>query len=361
MNIQTNVYRGDNYGGLRSGVLAYMKLSVEGELNECSNKEMVVVLDLSSSMRPVLSQLQSALRVLKRSLDPHIILKIIGYNSTAFEIYSGTAGSCPDFQELQTSGYTNMGAGIQLAFTEIDLHKATWLVVLSDGLSNLGKYRTLEHFSKLMEATPKRTEIISIGLGNAFDANIIQSLGDFVYLDDGERIAMFFEDLAQKINRVKIFSIQVQTNFRSRVVIGRSHLGSLDSPLSFAVVVPKLPREAKFHVSFRFMNDLDTRLIKEITLKSSEPLLEPPESVKKEYYEFAALRRFNLLYKNLTSIYLFSTMETIRKQIAKWNDPCAQDAKVALEKFLLRLGPGCDFHMLAYQLAHASSNYRPMN
>ena len=95
MNIQTNVYKVSNYGGLPSGLLGHLNLSSTDTPQGPSNKEIIVIIDLSQSMSYSLLHIQIALQNLKEVLDPEIFMTLIGYNNTAFELFSGPAKRCP--------------------------------------------------------------------------------------------------------------------------------------------------------------------------------------------------------------------------------------------------------------------------
>ena len=216
---------------------------------DISNKELIIVVDLSSSMGNSIPHLRASLLALKDSLleivdkEQNLDVKLLGYSDTAWEIYPEVSGRdrtirnqekyiesflgrstqsaannnifldgsiaaeddppiasgqdqdkiLPGWEgtikkEIKTYEMTNMGAGIELAFQKTSKKKCTWIVVMTDGHSNRGQYQTLTGFEDLMGKIPPLTKVISLGYGNEFNCDILQAIGEFTYVESAEII-----------------------------------------------------------------------------------------------------------------------------------------------------------------------------
>jgi len=365
-----HVYKG-NYGSLETGILVYTKLTTPpvSVPNPVKDREIILVVDLSGSMRETLPHLRASLRAFRDSLlkqepgNPMPSIRLIGYNNDAQEICFVESPEDPTFDQvqerLQAEGLTNMGAGLQLAFEKVDPQKATWIVVLSDGMSNRGFYQTKQAFQDLKKQTPPRTRIVALGYGTEFDADIMQAVGDdFVYINDPELIPCFFGNLSNEILTTQAFGTTVKASFRSRIVIGSTRLGSVYPGKSATFgVVPFLPIPDKAHITVSFW-DLNRQ--QQVTFQKDisfpDVLTEPPNEVKIEYYRFASSRRLRALYSALRSPYLRPAVQTIQNSLKKWTDPCAQEAKAEVLRFIAQINQGRDLRLVGYELAGTASD-----
>jgi len=370
LDCQTNIYKG-NYGGLDTGILVHAQLTVPpGPQPSSQNREIILVVDLSGSMHKDLPYLQASLRAFrdfmceKCTSDQGVPFRLIGYNEDAKELYSGTFGNQKSLFDkavagLAAEGRTNMGAGLELAFEKSNPRKATWVVVLSDGVSNKGAYQSPEAFSKLTARRPLHTRIVSVGYGQNFDADIMQAVGDFTYIRDPEIIPVFFGNLAQEVISTVAFGTTISANFLSRVVIGSYNLGCLypERKCVYGVVpVDKLTEKAGITLSFWILGNPMKFVTIPMKLEYPQSLEEPPDEVKEDYYRFAAMRRLRLLYSSLRARNLANKITLIKKSLDKWVDPCAREAKAEVLRYISELESGCNLKLLGYEVAGISND-----
>ncbi|CAH6420396.1 Hypothetical protein HVR_LOCUS1181 [uncultured virus] len=84
---------------------------------------------------------------------------------------------------------TNMGDALKMAFQKHNPLCATWIILLTDGMSNKGPCQTKASFEALMNEIPSRTKIIPLGYTAAFDPEVLSTLGNMTYIETEETIA----------------------------------------------------------------------------------------------------------------------------------------------------------------------------
>jgi hypothetical protein len=119
---------------------------------------------------------------------------------------------------IKSYSYTNMGDALLMAFQKCLPDYATWIILLTDGVSNKGLYQTVNGFTTLMTSIPIHTKIIPLGYTTEFDPSILSALGTMTYLDSQECIAEVFGGIMAEI--VTCYGIDA-----------RIHLPSLESQL----------------------------------------------------------------------------------------------------------------------------------
>lgn len=94
---------------------------------------------------------------------------------------------------------TNMGDALKMAFNMKISDYATWIILLTDGMSNKGPCQTLDSFKNLVKDIPPHTKIIPLGYTTNFDPDILSALGHMIYVDTEERIAEIFGGIIGEI------------------------------------------------------------------------------------------------------------------------------------------------------------------
>lgn len=94
---------------------------------------------------------------------------------------------------------TNMGDALRLAFQEKEENCATWIILLTDGISNKGSYQTIDGFRNLLKEIPPHTKIIPLGYTTCFDPDILSILGNMTYVESEENIAEIFGSIIGEI------------------------------------------------------------------------------------------------------------------------------------------------------------------
>lgn len=101
--------------------------------------------------------------------------------------------------KISSDASTNMGGAIQMAFDRKLPDCATWIILLTDGVSNKGPCQTASGFQNLMQNIPSHTKIIPLGYTTNFDPEILSILGNMTYVETEENIAEIFGSITAEI------------------------------------------------------------------------------------------------------------------------------------------------------------------
>ena len=376
MDCDIQTYKG-HYGASNFGTLVHTKISVPDSKPTFENKEIILVVDLSGSMESSIKQLRASLRAFWSSINElensdtcdifipsKISLRLIGYSDNAWEIYPGgsaesdSAGESKSFDQsviddVYSRGYTNMGAGIVLAFAKTDPRKATWIVVLSDGRSNQGAYQSPDAFTKLMTVKPSRTRVLSIGYGDNFNADTLRAIGDFTYISDPEDIPVFFGNLATEVHTAVAITASIKASFGGKIVIGSKKIGCLCSGRDYlyGIVPKKAPIDGKIILTYDLINftdlEINTLIAIDVFNVPAPSAGGAPEDVRRIYYSFAAMRRLNILYSCMKSPNIIAK---VKADVESWKEECAQESKAKVLGFVAKLEAGVSSRTVGYQM-----------
>lgn len=141
---------------------------------------------------------------------------------------------------LEVKVSTNMGAALELAYSlcpqggfrvlqGVDA-RASWIAVLTDGESNVGKHQSVEAFAQLASRKPPNSRIISLGYGRDFDISTLDVIGDFTHLQNEESIPGFMGALVHEISTCGVINVEVEFPQRQEeepknIVIGSQNVG----------------------------------------------------------------------------------------------------------------------------------------
>lgn len=251
-----SVYQNGNDSLKEIGSTLVVKVHCENRKLSMENKQILFVVDKSASMEEAIPALKASLFAARNS-----ILEMLGQNvdgeKTKDSIFSAVCnasiitfsdeakciwdskratGSLASFSSavnsLKTEYSTNMGHALEIAFKKADNDDATWIILLTDGISNKGDYQTIEAFEELSKLKPKNTKIIPLGYSTEFDAKILNALGVMSYLDSQESIAEAFGMIMGEI--VSCYGINAKINLPKIIpnangtdLIGSSHFGCI--------------------------------------------------------------------------------------------------------------------------------------
>ena len=348
------------------GIVLNATIRCDEESQTPKNKELIFVVDLSGSMSESISTLRGSLRAFRDSLigrDPKTDcrsnedveqefcktanIRLIGYSETAWEIYpkidkNNAKCTWDDMieHEIRSHGITNMGAGIELAFSLSDPERCTWIVVMTDGISNHGKYQCRESFQRLRDMAPNNTRIVTLGYGKSFNTKVLTIMGEFTYIETKEQIPMVFGSIANELKHTWGFGAYWKMTGNVPIykyIIGSPKFGCLYQQREFTTgIIPKCPED-----SFDFMKWLTTEQplnlkfilvqnMKEVSIPFSVNILRtsPSEKFREKYYASAKGRRLNILY-NVSHRHVVNPSEImnvckeIRYSIDKWTEDCS--------------------------------------
>ena len=327
--ISAKLYSG-SYGNTSSNAdMLAVSLNVPRIEAPLGKRGIILVVDVSGSMEPSMDIVRASLLAFRDNLVKdleRISLTLITFSNAAKIVWSQASSESFDdaVRNIRTDHSTNMGAGIELAFSSVDLEIPTWIIVMTDGVSNTGMYQRPESFRNLVTTKPKYSQIISLGYGTAFHAETLMSIGAFTYIEDSEKIPIVFGGLSSEILtaigihcyiELPLLSTQnivlndddiippLQSN-NHRTIIGSSDVGTLFSErvfhyvhLPFGDVCGQISHYLGRHVRVRYI-DIETR--SEVVLKSKfeETLGGLPDDLRSAYFAASKARILSHIWTN---------------------------------------------------------------
>jgi hypothetical protein len=359
-------------------------------------KEIIFCVDLSGSMRSALPDVKASLMafrdvllgitpadldgqltgtMLEKRLRDNITIKIVGYSSDSWLIYSTQAedyqrfspfnSETPSEPELSMYGVeyrqcyastpaqsfeqavsnmriyteTNIGAGVELCYKLVDTRKMSWIVLLSDGDASIGTYQAPNSFIVLKQKAPPLTRIITLGYGDNFSVETLTNLGDFTYVSDSSAIPNVFGSLISEVGGTHIFNLSITAPIKAAVmrpIIGNTDIGCIYAGREYTIAYScnelAYSTLKPFTVSY-----YDAVLEKDVTFEvvPERRCLPSPESLRVKYYAAATGRRMLLIYRAIRegdNIQTFCLK--MKKELQAWTEPCAQQFKDRLFSFL---------------------------
>lgn len=101
----------------------------------------------------------------------------------------GTTSFSRAVSEISPDSSTNIGDALKMAFEKKSLECATWIILLTDGVSNKGPCQTVEGYRSLMSELPMNTKIVPLGYTSEFDPDTLSVMGTMTYIDSEESIS----------------------------------------------------------------------------------------------------------------------------------------------------------------------------
>ncbi len=163
----------------------------ENEENSTLNKEIILLVDISASMRDVFNSVKASLKSFKDVIDDDIPVSIITFNDEARHVDQ-------DIDTLEARGKTNISAALNLAFDTSSDDKMTWIILFSDGSPNLG-ITSKDGFKSLVAMKSRKTKIVCAGFKKKSPSSILAVIGDFIYVKTERDIDPFFKSVAFEI------------------------------------------------------------------------------------------------------------------------------------------------------------------
>jgi hypothetical protein len=337
------------------------------------HKSVTFVVDLSGSMEDTLPHVKMSLLAFRSVLFPMNMpksreiasrwrhnLNIVTFSDTASHLWSSK--SCKTFEEavmsMEISDATNMGAGIEMAFAlaRENPNKATWIVVLTDGVSNAGMYQTPESFAFLAKLAPLNTKLVTIGYGDNFDPNILNALGDFSHLKGVEDIPVLMGALAHEVSTASMFGVKIdmgenmgenrsetKSETKSEIKIGQTFVGVLSTGREFIFgFVPCYSSMEKLQnliVQGTCITEHGLQHVFEMDIFSSASALfrplwtcdyspEAPENIRRAFYASATAKMLLETFHSKNSE--GQILKRIKHEVGLWTDKCAIESKETL-------------------------------
>jgi hypothetical protein len=232
MNVVSHIYSGC-YGGETSNIADIITCQIECPSYQPSlvRKQIIFVVDESGSMIETIPVVRASLFAARNSL-----LRLNGIDLSEIneenrdEIFSKTCNCClitfsdraicrwesklayhekdqdpidksfsRAVNEIEADASTNMGDALQMAFDKKIPGYMTWIVVLTDGMSNKGSCQTVSGFKTLLSTMPEFTKIIPLGYTTNFDPEVLSTLGLMTYVESEENIAEIIGSITAEI------------------------------------------------------------------------------------------------------------------------------------------------------------------
>lgn len=338
--------------GTESGPLVACKIvsPIVPPLFSIRHKSVIFVVDISASMSETLPHVKSSLLAFRRVLFPDSSspeakawktnIKIVTFSNEAKLLWD--CSSSKTFEEaisrLQVQDCTNMGAGIELAYTLVDPAKVTWIVVLTDGVSNKGVHQTPESFKALASRAPFSSRLLTIGYGEDFDAEILNSIGDFTHLESSEQIPILMGALAHEVSTASMFNVFIDTP--NEYVFGQSSVGVLSNERTFlAGFLPsKNVDYTKISLKYFEINEecIEPRILNVCqALDTSEQV---SSDISREFYRCTAAKLINDLYDKPSR----TKIDRAKSVVSGWTDILAEEDKqkvLRIIRKMLKVGP----------------------
>lgn len=197
---------------------AFFKVGLEGFRMPVTTERVAVnvalVLDKSGSMngRKIEEAKQAAIQAVRR-LNANDIVSVVVYDSTVEVLVPATKltdkdAVCKKIAQVQPGGRTALFAGVSKAAAElrkfIDRERVNRIILLSDGLANIGPSAPSELGSLGASLKKENISVTAMGLGLDYNEDLMVDLasssgGNHVFIEDATQIAGFF---AKEFNTV---------------------------------------------------------------------------------------------------------------------------------------------------------------
>lgn len=232
MNVVAKIYSGC-YGGEMANCGDLIACTVEcgGQSPSFLRKQVIFVVDESGSMISTILPLQASLFAARNSFlrlngvdvtemdeatrdqmfSQSCNSSLITFSDQAHyrwesEVASREQGQPHTFSsfsqavnQIRADTSTNMGDALQMAFAKKTPGYITWIILLTDGVSNKGSIQSVPGFKDMMQRLPPLTKIIPLGYTTNFDPEVLSSLGTMTYVDSEENIAEIIGSITAEI------------------------------------------------------------------------------------------------------------------------------------------------------------------
>lgn len=287
MEIKTTVFefKGNNY------VLASVNV---GEIEvSTSDKQVICVLDNSTSMERDIGMLKSSMYVLrdmfldistdeskamKKSkkddmLKEKIDLTVISFSDNAKVVWPSEGKYFDDaIDSMEAWGSTNIEDALDKAKKVINPRKTTWVIFMSDGDANRGNKDT-NYLSTILKDSPK-TIVRSIGFGTNYDPQCLSKIGKFSLAKTQFDLPAVFGAISAEILTSKYSNMVIdKEEFESTESLGSKNVSILFSGMKINTMylVPE-NIEGFIHIKYEDMHTGKIHSRKSFIWKASAPI-----------------------------------------------------------------------------------------
>jgi uncharacterized protein YegL len=388
VNITANSFSGKYGFDMDIGDIIHIKVEVEKIEAQALNKEILFLVDTSSSMHASMKEVKSSILAFRDSLIGKspldmedlskenrdqlfrsvITTRLIVFSNDAKEVWNSKDSS--EFFEdavlnLRSEALTNMGDALKLAFKKVESNKFSWIIVMTDGESNRGPCRTQDSFQRLVTSEkPLNSKIVSLGYGNKFDPEVLNVLGTFAYVENSEVIPVVLGNLAEEIMTSVGFNCVVdlpkaklpmevtedtiidpngENNLiPCKIIAGDRVIGPLCSGKIYDIIylphgnnqsVSQIEEYRNVYVRY---TDISSREEKNLVADILHTNTEPNSKHRELYFEKETKDMIYSLYKaiQIDTRSLEKVIKHIEKRLETWNDQNAEMHKEELRKLI---------------------------
>lgn len=389
MQAQTLAYSGC-FGGTKTGRGDFLCTTIKcaRQAPSITDKQIIFVVDESGSMAPSLDALKTSLLAMcDAMLDnfPEVTTKpqdkdevmnslnmaLIGFSNYAHILWmSDECRSASDrkaehttfgkaVQALKAAGSTNLGHALKCAFDLKRPGSVTWIVVLTDGIPNVGEYQTPDSFKHFMSTIPEHTKVISLGYGTQWNPDILNILGSMTYVENEERIAGIFGSIAGEIVTCYGFGanivIPAHPTLTQHDLFGSTNIGCVYNDRKFMLGRLIANSAAQAFVGAPIYIEYYDIVSKQIvTLRHTVTSggTDIPDDVREAYFAASKARMITAFF-GAHPDFVESNRKVIATKIADWDHPAAAEHKADLERLIqTRQGQNMNQHQrLSYVAA----------
>lgn len=232
--------------------ITYMRIGVKAQEPEVIKpKKLTLVIDISGSMSSGnrLGLLKKGLTYLINNLDENDYITIVTYNQQA-QLYmetqtvSNKAHILSKIESLYPGGSTNAEAGLKLGYSKadsiFDSEYVNRIILLSDGVANVGTTDAGGILAQLKDYKEKGITLTSIGvgMGNYNDALLEQIAdkadGNYFYINELEEAIRVFDKQITATMQVAARDAKIQVHFFDNVIESYRLVGYENRGLSMA-------------------------------------------------------------------------------------------------------------------------------
>lgn len=200
-------------------------------------RDWLFVLDYSGSMQGKYQSLVEGVRQGLGKLNPDDRFRIILFNNRAVEITSGYVPvnqSSIEFHakrlaSLQPNGGTNLYAGLELAYAQLDADRPSAVVLVTDGVANVGVTEKRD-FLRLLEKHDVR--LFSFIMGNSANRPLLEGMtsvsnGFYMNISNGDDIAGRLLQTSAKLSHAAYRDIELAFDGVKVTDLTPARIGSL--------------------------------------------------------------------------------------------------------------------------------------
>jgi Ca-activated chloride channel family protein len=200
-------------------------------------RDWVFILDLSGSMKGKYQSLIEGVNKGLAQLNPNDRFRIVLFNNQAREITTGFANATPEnvqqylrvLESNQPNNGTNLYAGLNLGMKSLDADRSSALILVTDGVANLGKTEKYD-FLELLENHDVR--LFTFVMGNSANRPMLESMakvsnGFAINVSNSDDIAGKLLEATSRLTHEALHDVDVRFSGVKVSDLTPDHIGSL--------------------------------------------------------------------------------------------------------------------------------------